>query len=76
MILLADGDGQASILTAKLFDYLGLDLPVLAVAPPGELRRVLGQLDWGIGADPTPEGVAQGITALIAAPRPGSSRRA
>ena len=71
LILLADGDGQASILTAKLFDYLGLDLPVLAVAPPGELRRVLGQLDWGIGADPTPEGVAQGITALIEAPHPG-----
>jgi len=43
---------------------------VLAVAPRGEVRRILGELGWGMGADPTPEGFADGVARLLAAPRP------
>src|SRR5690606_37650762 len=56
LVLLAPGPGREHVPSAKLFDYLGLDCQVLAVAPPGEVRRILAELDWGVGVDPTPEG--------------------
>ena len=70
LVLLAAGPGREHVPSAKLFDYLGLDKRVLAVAPRGEVRRILDELGWGIGADPTPEGFADGVTRLLAAPPP------
>lgn len=70
LVLLAEGRGREHVPSAKLFDYLGLDRPVLAVAPPGEVRRILGELDWGIGVDPTPTGFAGGLERLLDAPAP------
>lgn len=70
LVLLAEGAGRRHVPSAKLFDYLGLDKQVLAVAPRGEVRRILDELGWGIGADPTPEGFADGVTRLLAAPPP------
>src|SRR5690606_19129389 len=53
-----------------LFDYLGLGRRVLAVAPPGEVRRILTELDWGVGVDPTPESFADGVERLLTEPAP------
>jgi glycosyltransferase involved in cell wall biosynthesis len=68
LVLLARAPGRGAVAPAKTYEYLGLDLPVLAVAPPGELRRILEELHWGVVADPTPQGVADGIERLMAAP--------
>ena len=68
LIIMADGPRRDAVVAAKLYEYLGLDLPVLAVAPPGEMRDILQRLEWGVGADPTPAGIAQGITRVMALP--------
>ena len=67
LVLLAEGPGRADVPSAKLFDYLGLDRPVLAVAPPGEVRSILADLDWGVGVDPTPEAFADGVERIMVA---------
>ncbi len=71
LVLLADQPGREHVPSAKLFDYLGLDAPVLAVAPDGEVRRIRAELNWGVAADPTPEGLASGVERLIEATKPG-----
>ncbi len=68
LVLIAHEPGRGAVAPAKTYEYLGLDLPVLAVAPPGELRRILDELHWGVVAEPTPEGVADGIERLMAEP--------
>jgi glycosyltransferase involved in cell wall biosynthesis len=68
--VIGDGPGKGQIQGAKLMEYVGLDRPILAVVPEGDARALLRELDWGIVADPTPEGVADGIERLLAAPRP------
>lgn len=65
LLLLADGPGRSMFIGGKLFDYIGLDRPVLAVAPPGDARKVLSDLEWGVVADPTPEGVANGLEEIL-----------
>lgn len=68
MVLLSDVGDRSLFATSKLYEYLGLDLPILAIVPPGEVRTILADLDWGVVADPTPEGVAGGIEAVMNAP--------
>jgi glycosyltransferase involved in cell wall biosynthesis len=70
LVLIAGGEHRDAVATGKLYEYIGLDLPVLAVAPPGEVREILSGLGWGVTADPTPDGVAAGIEAIVDAPRP------
>ncbi len=70
LVVLAPGPGRADVPSAKLFDYLGLDRPVLAVAPPGEVRRILAELDWGVAVDPSPGAFADGVERLMAMPAP------
>lgn len=71
LILIADDPGRDADVNAKLYEYIGLDLPVLAVAPPGETRATLEELEWGMGVYPAPEAIADGITAMVDLPRPG-----
>jgi glycosyltransferase involved in cell wall biosynthesis len=52
----------------KAYEYIGLDKPILAVTPPGEARTTLEALGWGVVADPTPDGVAEGLSRIIDAP--------
>ncbi len=78
LVLLADQPGRENVPSAKLFDYLGLDAQVLAVAPQGEVRRILAELDWGVAADATPDGFADGIERLLDTPladRPADPER-
>ena len=70
LLLLAGGPDRDLFVGSKLYDYLGLDRQVLAVVPPGDARRILADLQWGIVADPTPQGVADGLERLLATPAP------
>jgi glycosyltransferase involved in cell wall biosynthesis len=74
LTLLGAGPGMEMFVGAKLFDYIGLDRPILAVVPPGDAGRVLADLGWGIAADPTPEGVADGLSRLIDDPAAAAGR--
>ena len=74
LVLLSDIGDRSLFATSKLYEYLGLDLPVLAVVPQGEVRTILAELDWGVVADPTPDGVAGGIETIMTAAR--TDRRA
>jgi glycosyltransferase involved in cell wall biosynthesis len=65
LVLLGDERGMSQFVPGKLFDYIGLDAPVLAVVPTGEVRSVLHRLDWGVVTDPTPSGVADGLNRLL-----------
>lgn len=71
LLLMADAPGRDQVAGTRLYEYIGLSKPILAVTPPGEVRRTLEQLDWGIVADPTPAGVADGLARIIEAPNPG-----
>jgi glycosyltransferase involved in cell wall biosynthesis len=68
--VIGDDPNKGQIQGGKLMEYIGLDRPILAVVPEGDARAVLRELDWGVLADPTPEGVADGIERLLAAPSP------
>jgi glycosyltransferase involved in cell wall biosynthesis len=66
--IVGDDRGKSQIQGGKLMEYLGQDKQILAVVPEGVARDVLRELRWGIVADPTPEGVADGLERLLAAP--------
>ncbi|MGD0248975.1 MAG: hypothetical protein ABSB75_07995, partial [Candidatus Limnocylindrales bacterium] len=68
--LVADAPGKGQVQGGKLMEYLGYDRQILAVVPEGQARDVLRELDWGIVADPTPEGVAGGLERLLSEPLP------
>jgi len=61
IVTMGAGPGMALFVSGKLFDAIGLDTPVLAMVPPGDVRGVLGRLDWGVVADPEPASVAAAI---------------
>ena len=66
LVMLGEEPGMSQFVPGKLFDYIGLDAPVLALVPPGEVRSLLERLEWGIVADPTPAGAADGLERLLA----------
>ena len=70
LLLLADGADRDLFVGGKLFEYLGLDRQVLAVVPQGDARRLLGELDWGIVADPEPDAIAAALERLVETPPP------
>ncbi len=71
LILIPAEPGRELFVGTKVYEYLGLDKQVLAVTPPGETQLMLEELDWGVVASPTPEGVAQGIEQLLEQPATG-----
>ena len=66
LVLLGEEPGMSQFIPGKLFDYIGLDAPILAVVPPGEVSSLLDGLDWGVVVDPTTEGVVDGLERLLA----------
>lgn len=68
--IIADGPNKSGHQGGKLLEYLGLDRQILAVVPEGKARELLHELDWGVIADPTPQGVADGVERLLAGPAP------
>jgi glycosyltransferase involved in cell wall biosynthesis len=71
--VLADEPNKWRVASGKLTEYVGLDRQVIAFVPEGSARDLLRELDWGIVADPTPSGVADGIERLLRTPRPNRS---
>lgn len=51
LILTDDWEGRV-VHTSKLFEYLAVGRPILAVAPPGEVTRLLEQEQAGVWASP------------------------
>jgi glycosyltransferase involved in cell wall biosynthesis len=70
LLLLADGPDRNLFVGGKLFEAIGLDRQVLAMAPEGDTRSILAELDWGVVVDPTPSAVADGLARLVASPLP------
>jgi len=68
LVLIPAEAGRELFVGTKVYEYLGMDKPVLAITPPGETRRTLEELDWGVIADPTPDGVAHGLEELLEQP--------
>ena len=52
----------------EIFESIGLIAQVLAMAPPGDARAILSELDWGVVADPRPESVAAALLTIVDAP--------
>jgi glycosyltransferase involved in cell wall biosynthesis len=63
--LIGDEAGKEAVIGAKLLEYLAFDKPILAVVPNGDARRILEELRWGVIADPTPAGAADGLERLL-----------
>jgi glycosyltransferase involved in cell wall biosynthesis len=66
--LLADDPGKELFVAGKVFEYIGLSMPTLAVLPQGDARTILERLGWGIVVDPDPDQVATGLRQLMASP--------
>lgn len=66
LLLLPDGPGGEINASGKLYDYIGRDRQILAVVPEGDAAQVLRELDWGVVAAPTVDGVADGIREVMA----------
>ncbi len=65
LLIIDDAPQSAGILTGKLFEYLGLQKPVLAIAPPGEAEDLLvGEMKCGWVARP---GDVSGMKAVLVA---------
>ena len=64
--LISDDPGRDADVNANLYEYIGLDLPVLAVAPRGGDACSARGARLGVGADPGPEEIADGLAALMA----------
>ena len=73
LLLLADGPDRDLFVGAKLFESIGLDRQVLAMAPPGDVRTILAGLDWGVVADPHPASVADALMTIVDAAPPNRS---
>jgi glycosyltransferase involved in cell wall biosynthesis len=55
--------GRATILPAKLYEYLASGRPILAAVPDGDARDLLGSVDWTVRCAPDDvEGMAQGCS--------------
>lgn len=62
LILLSPGAESEVSLTGKVFEYLGLRKPILAVVGAGEVARLLNDMPWAVVADPRePRAVADAI---------------
>jgi glycosyltransferase involved in cell wall biosynthesis len=67
-LLLGYGD-ETLYLPAKLFDYLMTRVPILCVAPPSELTRIVHDTGSGTSVDPgDPQGIADALARALVAP--------
>lgn len=65
LVLLGTGPGMGLFVSGKLFDYIGADVPVFAVVPPGDAEAILRELGWGVVASPQPEAIADGLDQIL-----------
>lgn len=65
LLILGGEPGKGLFVPGKLFDYIGLNLAVLAVVPEGDVEAILQGLDWGVVVRPEPDAIAQGIAEIM-----------
>jgi glycosyltransferase involved in cell wall biosynthesis len=66
--------GSEMFVSGKVFEYMTLDRPILAVMPPGDGRRLVDGLPGGRSADVDPASVADALERLLDDPPvPGPS---
>ena len=70
LVMLGDGPGIGQFVPGKLFDYIGQSKQVLAVLPPGDARKILEELDWGVIANPDVLEIGRAIERLLDLPPP------
>jgi glycosyltransferase involved in cell wall biosynthesis len=70
LIILGNDWEKGTFVPAKLYEAIGLDLPVLAIVPPGDARTVLAELGWGTVVDPEPTAIAAALERLPEQPQP------
>jgi glycosyltransferase involved in cell wall biosynthesis len=70
LILLGPGTGMGVFIGGKLFDYIGQNLQILAMLPPGDSRDILEGLHWGVTCDPDPGAVEAAVERLLTEPPP------
>jgi glycosyltransferase involved in cell wall biosynthesis len=70
LVLLGDGPGMHVISHGKIYDYLGQNMQILAMVPPGDARDLLDGLRWGVVANPDPVDVERAIERLLSLPVP------
>ncbi len=70
LLILADEPGKGLFVPGKLYDYIGLDRPILAIVPDGDVRNILDELNWGVVVKPQPEAIAHGIERLVTNKQP------
>ena len=63
--LMTDGPGTGMFVGGKLYEYLAVDRPILAVMPPGEGRRLVESVPTGRVADVEPGSVADALEQLL-----------
>jgi glycosyltransferase involved in cell wall biosynthesis len=63
--LMTAAPGTSLFVGGKLLEYLAFDLPILAVMPPGEGRRLVDSLATGYTADVEPASVAEALERLL-----------
>lgn len=72
VIVLADLPGTEAVYSSKLFDYLGVGIPILLAGPSGcAAARVVREARAGVVADPEPRAIADAIVALAEAKAAG-----
>lgn len=70
LLLLGAGPGMGQFVPGKLFDYLGQNRQILAIVPPGDVRDILEELDWGVVAEPDVADIERAIERLLTLPPP------
>jgi glycosyltransferase involved in cell wall biosynthesis len=67
VLILGKGQGIERIYPAKLFEYLGMQRPILAIASSGLAAALVNELEAGIVADPDqPSSIAEAILEFYA----------
>lgn len=76
LLFIAPGDKSRATYTGKLFEYLGMGVPILAMAPDGVAADLVRRAEAGTVVSPDhPAAIAGAVDAMIAAKREGSLER-
>jgi glycosyltransferase involved in cell wall biosynthesis len=64
-LFLSDLPGAGRVVPAKLFEYMATGRPILAIAPPGETREILGGYSGGQFSPGDAAGIAKWLTTAV-----------
>ena len=66
LLLVVDGPDDLSVfLPSKLIDYLGAQVPILGIVPPGAAAKLLARLDAPVVDPRNPEQIASALSSML-----------